>query len=102
MSYEFLFIALAAISIFTSLTTEGVKKLFIEKGVKYSANILAVVVAVVLTIGASICYIVYTGEAVTSKVIVEVIVLVFLSFIIATCGYDKVIQAIMQIKRIGD
>ena len=51
MSYEFLFIALAAISIFTSLATEGVKKLLNEKGVKYSANLLAVIVAVVLIQG---------------------------------------------------
>jgi len=102
MNYEFLFIALATISIFTSLATEGVKKLLNEQGKKYSSNLLAVAVAIVFTLGASVCYIVYTGEAITPKVIVEVVVLIFLSFIVATCGYDKVIQAITQMKKIGD
>ena len=99
MSYEFLFIALAVISIFTSLATEGVKKLLDEQKIKYSPNLLVVIIAVVLTIGASVGYIIFTGEIVTSKIIVEIVVMVFLSFLVATCGYDKVLQAISQIKR---
>jgi len=99
MSYEFLFIALMAISVFSSLTVEAVKKLLNEKGVKYAPNLLAAIVSVVFTVAACVCYIVFAGEIVNAKVIVEVIVLAFMSFLVATVGYDKVIQAIAQIKR---
>ena len=50
MGSEFLFIALAVISVLSSLATEGIKKLLNEKQGKYSANFIAVIVAVVLTI----------------------------------------------------
>lgn len=100
MGSEFLFIALAVISVLASLATEGIKKLLNEKQVKYSANVIAVVVAVVLTIGSSVCYIIYNGIAFTPRIGVEIVVLVFLSFLTSTVGYDKVIQAITQIKRI--
>ena len=46
MSVEYLFIGLAAISAFTTLTTEGIKKLLDEAGKTYSPNLLAAVVAV--------------------------------------------------------
>ncbi len=99
MDKEFLIVALVAISLFTSLTTEGIKKLLDEAHIKYASNLLVSIVAVVLTIAASVGYIIYTGEVVTGKIIVEIIAMVFLSFLTATCGYDKVLQAIAQIKR---
>ena len=99
MDKEFLIVALVAISLFTSLATEGIKKLLDEAHSKYASNLLVSIVAVVLTIAASVGYIIYTGEVVTGKIIVEIIAMVFLSFLTATCGYDKVLQAIAQIKR---
>lgn len=101
MSSGFLVTALAGISALTTLTVEGIKKLLDEKGKTYSSNILAVIVAFVLTLVCSILYIVYFSVPVTAQVIVVIICLVFLSFLTATVGYDKVKQLIEQLSKKG-
>jgi len=98
MDFEYLFVALGIISVITSLGVEGVKKILDEKQVKYSSNILAVIVSVVITVAASICYVIYMNISITPQVIVEIIVLAFLSFLMATVGYDKITQMISQLK----
>jgi len=97
MSGSFVVSALVAIAVFTSLTVEGIKKILDELGKKYSANILAAIVAVVLTIAASAGYIIYTSTPLTPQVFVEAVAMTFLAFLCATVGYDKVVQAIKQI-----
>lgn len=97
MNTEFLFVGLAAISAFTTLTTECMKKLLDEAGLKYSQNLLAASVAVVLTLCASIGYIIIKEIALTSAVIVEIIAMMFLSFLCATLGFDKIKQTIIQL-----
>lgn len=94
MTSEFLISALAIISILTSLTVEAIKKLLGDR--KYSSNLLAAIVAVIITIAVSIGYIIYFSLAVTPQIIVVIIAMVFLSFLAATVGYDKVIQMIKQ------
>ena len=89
--------ALAIISVLTSLTVEALKKLLGDR--KYSSNLLAVIVAVILTLAISIGYLVYTGTAVTAQVIITIIALTFLSFLSATVGFDKIKQMIEQIMR---
>ena len=89
--------ALAIISVLTSLTVEALKKLLGDR--KYSSNLLAVIVAVILTLAISIGYLVYTGTAVTAQIIVTIIALTFLSFLSATVGFDKIKQMIEQIMR---
>jgi len=101
MDSNVLMIGLVAVAIFTSLTTEAVKKILDELKIKYSANILAAVVAVILTAGASVGYIIYASIEVTPQVIVSIVALVFLAFLCATVGYDKVIQAIEQLKKLA-
>ena len=97
MSNGFLLSALALISALTTLTVEGIKKLLDEKGKKYSSNILAVIVSLMLTLISSVLYIVYFSIAVTPQVIVLIICLVFLSFLVATVGYDKIKQLLEQL-----
>lgn len=97
MNGGFLLSVLAGISALTTLTVEGIKKLLDEKGVIYSANVLAVIVSFVLTLVGSVLYIVYFNIAVTAQVIVLIICLVFLAFLIATVGYDKIKQLIEQL-----
>ena len=89
--------ALTVISVLTSLTVEGMKKLLDEQKKKYSCNILAIEVAFGITIIGSFMYIVWNSIPVTPQVIVTVIALVFLSFLVATVGYDKVKQLLKQI-----
>ena len=97
MNVEFLFVGLAAISAFTTLTTEGIKKLLNEAGKSYAPNLLAAITAVVLTIAASIGYILIKSVPVTAAVVVEIIALAFLSFLCSTVGFDKIKQTIVQL-----
>ena len=99
MNNGFLLSVLALISALTTLTVEGIKKLLDEKHINYSSNILAVVVAFILTLIGSILYIVYFSVPVTAQVIVVIICLVFLSFLTATVGYDKIKQLIEQLTK---
>ena len=101
MDSNIMIIGLVAVALFTSLTTEAIKKILDEKQVKYSANILAAIVAVVLTAAASVGYIIYDSIPVTPQVVVCVIAMVFLAFLCATVGYDKVVQAIEQLKKLA-
>ena len=97
MTTSTLFTALALLSAFTSLTTQGIKKLLDEAGKTYAPNLLAVIVSFVLTLGTSICYIIFNDIALTGKVIVEIIALIYMTFLCATCGFDKVKETIIEI-----
>lgn len=98
MTMEFLIVALFAVSLLTNLTVEGIKKLLD----KYSSNVMAAVTAVVISVALSAGYLIYTETMLNAKIGVELIALAYLSFLVATNGYDKVIQAIKQIKQIGN
>ncbi len=101
MSLEFLVVALLIVSILTNLTVEGIKKIADKKAANYSANMLAAVVSVLLSVALSVGYLVWTETMFNAKIAVELIALMYLSFLVATNGYDKVIQAIRQIKEVG-
>ena len=99
MNNGFLLSALACISILTSLTVEAIKKIVGDK-IKMSYNLLAAIIAVILTIAVSAGYLIYTGTAFTAQIGVVIVALMFLSFLASTVGYDKVVQMLKQI--IGD
>jgi hypothetical protein len=95
MSSGFLISALAIISGLTSLTVEAIKKILGDK--KYSSNLLAAIVAVILTVAVSAGYLVYFSIPLTPQIVVIIIALVFLAFLASTVGYDKVVQLFKQI-----
>ena len=96
MSGEFLLKALALISGLTTLTVEAIKKLLNDKQVQYSSNLLAAIVAVILTLCVSVAYILYFAVPLSVQVIISVIALIYLSFLCATIGFDKIKQLIEQ------
>lgn len=98
MSLEFFLFLLMLTSIMTGLFTEGIKKLLDEAGKSYKSNILAGVVSVALSIAAGAGYMVMAEAQINAKMAVILIALVLLSWLCAMVGYDKVIQAITQIK----
>ena len=98
MNSGFLITALALISVLTSLTVEALKKIFDEKHINYSSNLLAVIVSTILTIALCVGYVLYFGIPFTIQTVIIMIALVFLSFLSATVGYDKVVQLLKQIK----
>lgn len=85
-------------STLTGLATEAVKKILIEHGKKCYANTLAGVVSLVLSLAIGIGYMLVSSIAFTAQVIVYIIALVFISWLCAMVGYDKVVQAISQFK----
>ena len=99
MSGEFLLKALALISGLTTLTVEAIKKLLNDKQVQYSSNLLAAIVAVILTLCVSVAYVLYFAVPLSIQVIISVIALIYLSFLCATIGFDKIKQLIEQIGR---
>ena len=85
-------------STLTSLATEAVKKLLAEHSKNYYANTLAGIVSVILSVAIGIGYMMLSSISFTSQTIVYLIALVFISWLCAMVGYDKVIQAIRQFK----
>lgn len=88
---------LLIVSTFTGLVTEAVKKCLQERGKTYYANALAGYVSVGLSIAIGAAYIILSGAAINAQMAVYLIALLFLSWLAAMVGYDKVIQTIAQI-----
>jgi hypothetical protein len=95
---EFLLIALFAISVLTNLTVEGIKKVLDKRSANYSSNVMAAITSVVLSVALSAGYLIWTETALNARIAVELIALAYLSFLVSTNGYDKVVQAIKQIR----
>ncbi len=87
---------LLIVSTFTGLVTEAIKKILSEFNIKYHANTLAGVVAAVLSAALGAGYVIITGLAFTLETLVCIIALVFMSWLCAMVGYDKIIQVISQ------
>lgn len=98
ISHEIFFIGLLIISVFTGLATEAVKKFLIDCNINYRANVLAGIVALILSALVGIGYVVMMNVAITAQVVVCLIALMFMSWLCAMVGYDKVIQTISQFK----
>lgn len=102
MPIYFLTTALFIVSVVTNLTVEGIKKVLNGTTVKYSSNVLAAVVSVILSCVVCLVYLILNDMSFTFKIGVEIAVLMYLGFLVSTVGYDKVIQMVKQIKEIKE
>ncbi|MBU5481840.1 aminopeptidase [Blautia sp. MSJ-19] len=98
MNFETFLLLLMIVSVLTGLVTEGIKKLLDEAKKPYRSNLLAGVVAVILSVAVDTGYMILTETLMNEKMAVILIALVLLSWLCAMVGYDKVIQAISQFK----
>lgn len=98
ISLETFMLGLMATSILTGLVTQAVKTILGEYDLTYRANTLAGIIALVLSAAIGAGYALLTGIGFTTQVIVCVVALVFMSWLCAMVGYDKVVQAITQFK----
>lgn len=96
MTLHVFLILLLTCSILTTLTVEGIKKMF-TNGESRKANIVAAVVAIVLAIAIGIIYALMFAVVVNVQYVAMIVALCFLSWLCAMVGYDKVVQAIHQI-----
>lgn len=98
ISLETFLLGLMISSTLTSLVTEALKKMLAEGNVAYKANTLAGIVALILSAAIGVTYVLFTGGAFATQTIICIIALIFMSWLCAMVGYDKVIQAIGQFK----
>ncbi|MCD8216710.1 MAG: aminopeptidase [Clostridiales bacterium] len=98
ISLHIFLLGLLIVSVLTGLVTQALKTLFDEHNRRYMANTLAGVVAVILSLGIGIAYLILTNIHINAQAAVYLIALIFLSWLSAMVGYDKVIQAISQFK----
>lgn len=100
MPITFMTTGLLIVSLITNLTVEGIKKLLEETKVKYSSNVLAAILSVIIAGAVCAIYLIMTDTVFTLKIGVEVVVLMYLGFLVSTVGYDKVVQMIKQIQTV--
>lgn len=98
MPISFMTSALLAVSLLTNLTVEGIKKLLEGTNIKYSSNILAAILSAILSGAVCVIYLIMNDIGFSMKIGVEIIVLMYLGFLVSTVGYDKVLQTIRQIQ----
>ena len=101
ISIEIFLIGLMLVSTFTGLVTEAVKKIMDERNAVYRANTIAGIVAAILSAGIGICYTVFSGIGFSGEVIVCIVSLVFMGWLCAMVGYDKVIGLFKDINKKG-
>lgn len=98
INLEIFLLGLMIVSVFTSLVTEAIKKIMAEhKGKKY-ANTIAGIVAAVLSAILGAGYVIFNGITFTAQIVICIVALVFMSWLCAMVGYDKVIEQIKKFK----
>ena len=96
-----LFIVLATICCAVSgLLTEGIKTWFKNAGKEYSANLIALIDALVVGCGGTAIAYVLLGIAFTLPNILCLVLMVGVVWLGSMIGYDKVMQLITQIASI--
>lgn len=98
MPISFMTTALLAVSLLTNLTVEGIKKLLDGTNAKYSSNILAAILSTILSGAVCAIYLIMNDIGFSVKIGVEIVVLMYLGFLVSTVGYDKVVQTLKQLQ----
>lgn len=98
MTLEIFLMMLMVVTTLTGLVTEALKVWLDEHKKAYCSNTLAGYVAVVLSVAVDGAYVIMTEAAMNEKMAVCLIALMLLSWLSAMVGYDKVMQAIAQIR----
>jgi hypothetical protein len=99
ISFDIFLLGLMIVSTLTSLVTEAVKKILVENNVAYRANTLAGIVSAVLSAGLGIGYVAFSGIDFTAQIIVCIVAMVFMSWLCAMVGYDKVVGMLKTTKK---
>ena len=98
MPISFMTTALLIVSLLTNLTVEGIKKLLEGTNKTYSSNVLAAILSTIISGAVCVIYLIMNDVVFSLKIGVEVLILIYLGFLISTVGYDKVIHTIKQIQ----
>lgn len=92
------FITLIGIfSVINSFLTEGIKKFFVNANKGYSANLIALINAVVIGCGGTCAYYAFFNVPFTAANVAGVGVMAVATWLGSMLGYDKVKQLIEQL-----
>lgn len=94
-------IGLMIVSTLTGLVTEAVKKIVAERNAECRPNTVSGIVAAILSAGVGICYVVLAGISFNAQIVVYIVALMFMSWLCAMVGYDKVVQIIKNTNKKG-
>ena len=100
ITFEVFLIGLLITSTLTGLVTEGVKKIFADLKKTFHTNIITGLIALVLSAGIGVCYVIFGEIGFTAQSITSIVILAFASWLCAMVGYDKVAQTIGQFTNI--
>lgn len=98
MTFELFFILLTILSIVTPFITNGVKKFLDSLKVKYASNIVVLIVSIVVGSCGTIVFYLWNDIGFTTLNIICIFLMIVANWIGSMLGYDKVMQAIEQIR----
>lgn len=98
MTVQIFLILLTIFAVVTSLLTQGVKYFLDELKVKYASNIVVLIIAVIVGVCGMIFYYILNGIPFIATNIIYIILMALANWLGAMLGYDKVKQAITQIR----
>ena len=91
---------LVVLAVAVSLITEAVKKLLDNTKVKYSSNVVVLIVSLIVGIVGTILTYMFLGIAFTLSNIICILLMAVAVWVGSMIGYDKVLQMIEQINTI--
>lgn len=97
MTITVFLVLLAGFAAITSIATEGIKKFLDGQSVKYSSNIVVLIVAVVIGCGGTAIYYVNFSVPFNALNSVYLALMGVANWLTAMLGYDKVKQAVEQL-----
>lgn len=90
---------LAIISVLTTLSTESTKKILDSLKIEYASNIIALICSIVISAVMCLIYpVIIEGAVFSPALVLEAVIMAFMGVLSATLTYDKVVQALKQIK----
>lgn len=98
MTITVFLVLLAGLAAITSVVTEGVKKFLEGQGITYASNIVVLIVALIVGCGGMAIYYVNYQIPFNALNSVYLALMGIANWLSAMVGYDKVKQAIEQIK----
>lgn len=98
MTVELFLILLSMLSVITSLFTEGVKKMLESLNFKYVSNIVVLCASIIVAGVGMIVFYLWNDFVWTTLNIICIFLMICANWLSAMLGYDKIKQAIEQIK----
>lgn len=91
---------LVVMAVCVSLITEAVKKFMDDAKVKYSSNMVVLIVSIIVGAGGTVLVYLFAGIPFTTANIVCIVLMAVAIWVGSMVGYDKVLQMVEQLKTI--